>query len=401
MMNYVTSFIGIPPDYWITCVKQIRLFTGDPIWCITNYANHPIMKLIQNIPNVHCIEYQNVQSAVFNRIVNNHRDKFPIVHSLQGREELFIRCFERFFLCENLMNQNKLEDVLFIEIDNMIYRDASMYLHKFRKKPLSYMRDDEDRSSAGIMYIRDENSLNELNREFLHFISASGDLLNFEMSVLFRFEKHFPEQVQYLPICNDNTLKHFSCIFDAAPLGVYLFGRDPHHTQGQIITGLRNPYSFIDFTALKYYWEVDAKGRRCPWIRFSETESYPIFNLHIHGKNLNEAYFEPQPTEPKQLVTFLEAELALERDRIISLRDQITSLYVQLAAERDKISSLNIQLAYAENTFGKRLRTRIRYTIRHPWHAALLAGRRVLTARLWLRSLIQRLTEKVLGIPLS
>jgi len=253
------------------------------------------MKQIQHFSNVRCVEYADVQSYSFDKAMQLHRDKFCIVRGLQGREELFIRSFERFFLCENLMKTNNLEDVLFVEIDNMIYKDASAYLNELRKKPLSYMRDNEDRSSSGIMYVRDESSLGRLNSEFLDFINTSDESLS-EMTVLFRFERRFPEQVQYLPICiDDPNLENYACVFDAAPLGVYLFGRDPYHTQGQTIKGLRNPYSSIDFSVFKLYWEVDGQGRRCPWIRFSETEKYPIFNLHIHSKCLDEAYFEPEP----------------------------------------------------------------------------------------------------------
>ena len=35
--------------------------------------------------------------------VNNNKHKFYIVPNLIGREEIFIRCFERFFVLKNLL----------------------------------------------------------------------------------------------------------------------------------------------------------------------------------------------------------------------------------------------------------------------------------------------------------
>jgi hypothetical protein len=297
-MNYITSFIGKPPDYWITCVNQIRLFSDDPIWCITNHIKHSVIKKIQKIQNVHCIDYSTVINNKFLETIHSNKNKFWIVRGLRGREQLFIRALERFFLCENLMKQKNLKDVLFLELDNMIYMNPIKFLNSLQKKPLAYMYDNEDRSSAGIMYIRDPSSLEKFNQESILFIEKSDEFLD-EMTVLARFALQYPDDVQYLPVhipvseypvCTYENLEDYSCIFDAAPLGVYLFGRDPYHTKGVIVKGLHNPFSLIDFTKYKFEWKLDEKGRKCPWISFSETESYPIFNLHIHSKTLEEAH---------------------------------------------------------------------------------------------------------------
>lgn len=297
-MNYVTSFIGVPPEYWITCIKQIRLFTDDPIWCITNHVTHEVIQTLSKISNVFCIDYETVKSEAFDDVVNRTRHKFCICHGLKGREELFIRSFERFFLCENLMRIHNLRNVFFLEIDNLIYDDASKFLSKFQEKPLAYMYDNDDRSSSGIMYIKEWNSLCRLNAYSMDYILSSNEFLN-EMSVLYRYAGRYPEDVQYLPIhIPDETIPLESCInfekfnviFDAASLGVYLYGRDPYHTHGEIIKHLKNPYSKIDFTEYEYSIQIDEYNRKTHWIKFKNGQSYKIFNLHIHSKNLIDAF---------------------------------------------------------------------------------------------------------------
>ena len=297
-MNYITSFIGKPPAYWITCVNQIRLFSDDPIWCITDRIKHSIIKKIQKIQNVYCIDYSTVINNKFLATTRSNKKKFYIARFLRDRKLLFIRAFERFFLCENLMKQKNLKDVLFLELDNMIYMNPIKFQNSLQKKPLAYMYDNEDRSSSGIMYIRDPSSLEKLNQESILFIEKADEFLH-EMVVLARFALQYPDDVQYLPVhipnseypvCTYENLEDYACIFDAAPLGVYLFGRDPYHTKGIIVKGLHNPESLIDYTKYKFKWMFDEKGRKCPWISFSETKSYPIFNLHIHSKSLEEAY---------------------------------------------------------------------------------------------------------------
>lgn len=297
-MQYVTSFIGTPPDYWILCVQQIRLFTSDPIWCITNHINHRIVQELSSIPNVVCVDYATVKHEEFDKVSESNKHRFHICHGLHGREELFIRSFERFFLCEQLMKQNSLTDVLFLELDNLVYEDMSIYLPQFQKKGLAYMYDNDDRSSSGIMYIKDWTYLSKLNQSSLDYISTTQDFLT-EMTVLYRYANAHSEDVQYLPvhIPDENvpieaygTFHDYNCIFDAAPLGVYLYGRDPYHTDGTIIKQLKNPWSKIDFTNYMYEIVVDTRNHKTHWIVFPNGQRCKIVNLHIHSKNLVDAF---------------------------------------------------------------------------------------------------------------
>jgi len=213
--------------------------------------------------------------------------------------------------------------------------DPVKFLDSLQKKPLAYMYDNEDHSSAGIMYIRDPSSLEKFNQESILFIEKADEFLT-EMKVLARFALQYPDDVQYLPVhipnpdypvCTYENLEDYPCIFDAAPLGIYLFGQDPYHTKGVIVKGLHNPFSLIDFTKYKFEWKLDEKGRKCPWIYFSQTESYPIFNLMSISAN-------PITPIPIFLFAFVLFSISFNGNRVMSItlsRNWTASLVVFLS----------------------------------------------------------------------
>jgi hypothetical protein len=75
-------------------------------------------------------------------------------------------------------------------------------------------------------------------------------------------------------------------MFDAASLGIFIGGMDPHHTGGVIQKGLRGKWSLLDYTKYSYKWEMDAQGRNIPYILGPSTTWLRINNLHIHSKDL-------------------------------------------------------------------------------------------------------------------
>ena len=296
-MNIVTSFIGTPPSYWIDCIRQVRRFTNSPIWCITNDITHDVIDEIKKVSNTCIVAYEDVKSDVFDNLLTTDGYKFQYVHELTGREELFSRTFERFFLCDNLIKTKKLTDVLFIEIDNMIYEDPCLFLDSFRRKDIAYMYDSDNRYSSGIMYIRDSNSLIDLKRHLLSHVKNSSDYVC-EMHALKSFADTHPNLFQMLPIHNKTDkypistyeyIDEYKYIFDSAAIGIYLFGLDTIHTNGIVTKGIKSKWSHIDYTLYKYEWNFDSKGRKYPVIIFDNGDKYRIFNLHIHSKTLCEA----------------------------------------------------------------------------------------------------------------
>jgi hypothetical protein len=77
----------------------------------------------------------------------------------------------------------------------------------------------------------------------------------------------------------------FPFIFDAAAIGQYLGGVDPRNAPGDT-RGFINETCVIKYNNYNIWFE-DVNGIKKPFIQIGD-KKVPIFNLHIHSKNLNE-----------------------------------------------------------------------------------------------------------------
>lgn len=292
-MNIVLSFIGTLPSYIKESIYQIRLFYKDDIYLIINDLESPYISYLNNY-NVKIIPYNTVINNVLISIVNQNIHKFLIVKGLTGREELFIRSFERFFLLKNLMTSHNLNNCLFLELDNLIYDDPYKWIAEFSKHELCYMYDHDDRCSSGLMYINNSNSLDNFLNYILYFITNSNDFMN-EMSTLYRYYTLSTSSVQILPtywkkenipiMAKENYGLYNDSIFDALAIGCFLLGLDPYHTNGKIETGRKAEWCAIDYTKDVFEWKLDEEGRRIPYM-YDGAKWLRINNLHIHSKDL-------------------------------------------------------------------------------------------------------------------
>uniref|UniRef100_A0A6C0JL19 Nucleotide-diphospho-sugar transferase domain-containing protein n=1 Tax=viral metagenome TaxID=1070528 RepID=A0A6C0JL19_9ZZZZ len=293
-------FIGILPDYIKETIHQVRLFFDGDVYLITNQLGSQYINDITSY-NVNIINYDDVKSDVFYDVATKNRHKFHYMSDLIGRENLFMTAFERFFVLQNLLKKNNIEDCLFLELDNLIYDDPSKWLSQFSKNELCYMFDNYNRYSSGLMYVKNYNSLSGFLEEALEFIKNSSEFLN-EMTVLYNYYIKNKENVQILPtywqIENApeelyiNYLNYNNTIFDSAPMGCYLLGLHPYHTNGILIKNQKSPFTYLDCTKNKFTWLNDDKGRRRPFIWNGENWIL-INNLHVHAKNLNEGLSLP------------------------------------------------------------------------------------------------------------
>ena len=292
-MFVALSFIGTLPSYIVESVHQIRCFFNGDVYLIVDDIHSPYLTNLTKY-NIHIIPYVMVINSQFIDVVNKNIHKFCIIENLKGREQLFIRSFERFFLLQNLMLNKNIEDCLFLELDNLIYDDPHNWITEFSKHELCYMYDHDDRCSSGLMYVKKASSLNEFLGFILHFISTSNDFLT-EMTALYRYYDFNKENIQILPTYwNNDSIPSMAkmnyglygqSIFDALAIGCCLLGLDPYHTDGKIETGRRAEWCAIDYTKDIFEWKMDDKGRRIPYM-YDGTNWLRVNNLHIHSKDL-------------------------------------------------------------------------------------------------------------------
>jgi hypothetical protein len=303
-LQIVYAFIGTLPVYTVDTVHQLRLFYDGPVYLIINDLGNPLVDILRDTYSVSIVSYEDVKDATFNALVQRVYHKFCIVQGLAGREKLFIYAFERFYLLYNLMIQCGLTNVFFLELDNLLYNDPRKWETGFALHEMSYMFDNYDRGASGICSIRSTDILRKFLDHCSHFIEFTTEFIT-EMTTLFRFWKEQNNRVGMIPVhwptdgVPVEASAHFNMynrsIFDAASLGIFIGGMDPHHTGGVIQKGLRGKWSLLDYTKYTYKWEMDTKGRNIPYILGSGDTWLRINNLHIHSKDLKPCMSDADP----------------------------------------------------------------------------------------------------------
>jgi len=302
-MNLAYAFIGPLPPYSIDTVEQARKFFDGPIYFIISDYESQYISILQLSYNVTIVRYDTVVDVEFNKLIEETYSKFAIVHQLRGREKLFIYSFERFYVLRLLMIQRGLTDVFFLELDNLIYDDPRKWLEGFRQKDMAYMYEQYDRCASGICYIKNTDILRSFTESCTKYIRNEKVFVH-EMGALFKFWEVEKERVQILPShwspahapvasyvpleTHDHYDTYNKTIFDGAGLGIFIGGKDPHHTGGRIEKWKHRPCLYdIDYTKYSYEWRKDEQGRNIPYV-FTGVEWIRINNLHIHSKDLRD-----------------------------------------------------------------------------------------------------------------
>ena len=293
-MNIVYAFIGELPIYSIDTVHQTRLFFDGPIYFIVSQMDSPHISALKDKYKVIIIPYTDVKNDSFTTLVQETNRISKDCWWIRNRPNLFIHSFERFFVLENLMKQYTLTDVLFLELDNLIYDTPQKWLSAFQTKPMSVMYFNHDHLSAGICYIHSSNILSMFTTYCIQFIQTDPGFIS-EMGALYKFWELHRDDVMLLPTHwkTDKYLHEIwdTCslfngsIFDALALGIFLGGVDPTHTRGEFKKGFKWEPSTVDYTPYTYNWVIE-DGKRIPFVLSSDYGWLRINNLHVHSKLL-------------------------------------------------------------------------------------------------------------------
>lgn len=293
-MNIVLSFIGKLPLYIVYCIYQIRIYNNEiPIYLIYNDYDSNIINKIRKY-NVILIDYKHVKDNM--TTLENAKNLFSIIYGLQDRKELFFRSFERFYLLRNLTKTHHLQDILFLEIDNLIYTDPKKILEIFKEKNIniSFMIDNINRASTGLAYFKDVSSIEKLTTYFdsIYLQNDTKNKFLNEMRAVYEFYELNKDICYILPSIHEknNTMKilnenydTFNSIFDPSTYGIYLLGHDVFHTGGKIILYKKNKWGCIT-PDNRIKWLID-DGLKKPFIVENEKKIL-INNLHVHSKDL-------------------------------------------------------------------------------------------------------------------
>jgi hypothetical protein len=275
-MNVVLTCLDNFQEYILTNIEQLSKLNHKNIYVITN--SHLFHKFENHKDKITLIDS--------NTLNDQYNFKKKTTLNKTFRDGFWYLASMRFFYIYEFMKQYNIEDVIHLENDVLIYYNCNVLLDKLDKNSVYMPFDTYRRNIASIMYIPNTIIFKKIIDNYNININ---DMENF--SVI----KQKTGLIQNFPIfINNNSLTieqkfvstnsdKFPFIFDAAAIGQYVGGVDPKICPGNTV-GFINETCVIKYNNYKIIFKI-VDGLKKPFIIIQDKE-YPIFNLHIHSKNL-------------------------------------------------------------------------------------------------------------------
>ena len=307
---------GPPPACILTTIEQARYFNQNcDIYLLTdsngvNYFQGTEFFEKHNIQLIDCDLVPISKEHLTFREIN------PIDSSLSNG--FWVYTTERFFTLFDFIQEQKLENVVHLESDTMIYIDLNELFLIFQKQGIKiaapfqslkgcipcfvFIKDSESLSLLinhmlsemiqykGIKPYLNLNDMQTLASFYLKF--GSSNLLplptlmqDYSHSLPKRKSRFVPDNTTPLSFLSQNSELFPGFLFDAAGLGIYINGNDERFSKshGPKTIHARSLFNPGLFT---YFWGRDSEERTVPYILF-KGKKYQIINLHFHSKKPN------------------------------------------------------------------------------------------------------------------
>jgi len=260
------------PEYLRTCIDQIRQFSQ--------------IRVIVVADGYKCKDQRRVDV-----ISPSEFDKDELVCAMKALpfksyepNPLWRTAALRFAYMSAAAHYFNIGEIIHFDNDVMLYCDPIELLPKLRRgKRFAITPCNDELLICGFFYMRDPFALDALVHELTKKMETVDDN---EMRLL-RLIADDTDAFDMLPVTPAMDGWHnFQGIFDCASWGQWVGGthQNPgvpwageHHDAGRIILA----------GAADVQWEIDDQGRRIPICRYGANHLTPIFNLHIHSKELD------------------------------------------------------------------------------------------------------------------
>ncbi len=232
-------------------------------------------------------------------------------HPMEFRSGFWFNTLARFFALEEFMESSGENELLQIEAD--VWLSPNFPFSKFENFTigLAYPMESVGRGAASILYVGSIQAIKDFNDYCKLELRSSPDAT--DMTLLGTYCETHPDRVFVLPSGKNSTYfkdftpdyisaegsshaSYFGGVFDPLTYGMHLFGVDAKNHRGILklfgdepihVVGIRT----LEFALIDHELYV-SKG----------SEVTPIFNLHIHSKNLKVFNNNSSEGEIKKLI---------------------------------------------------------------------------------------------------
>lgn len=304
---------SIPP-YIKDCIHQLRLWNSIPIYVILDpcHRNNTFWKSLQEIYKVNLVFTDTLEQT-------NHHSQF--IKGFQGdiefRKGFWKHVKERFFYIEELIKSEKLNDVISMEYDVLVYTSIDRLINKLKtlkRQMIRIVRDNDERGHPGFMYIPTLESIQEYNQFLISILHMNLE----DMQALALYANTYKDKINYLPVitearnrsiprriskCGHSSKDPFylsqdseqiDMLFDSAVVGQWVGGIDSRNTGGVKISKYENESALYTITEMKFQWKKDIETFL--WQPFLDEKL--LATIHVHSKALA-SFRSDRPDYPK------------------------------------------------------------------------------------------------------
>jgi len=279
-MNIILTCINNFQYYILINIEQLIKLNHSNIYIIINKEFSHHFTKFNDAVKLLCIEDLDSSACTFNYILNSNLDT-------QFRGGFWMLTSYRFFIIYEFMKKYNISDVIHLENDVLIYYNCNELLSKVNKKFMYIPFDTYSRNIASIVYIPNHDIFEKILNKY---DMNNNDMYNFRN---IQIETGLIQNFPIFKTCDitDETkfvttnFDKFNLIFDAAAIGQYLGGIDPANVEINTDTiGFVNETCVIKYNNYLFEW-IMVDNINKPFIKICDI-LFPIFNLHIHSKNL-------------------------------------------------------------------------------------------------------------------
>lgn len=260
------------------------------------FAQEELVFISDNPKSILIVENLGIEAwRCSNQATLNSEALNSMSHPMEFRSGFWFNTLARFFALEEFMESSGENELLQIEAD--VWLSPNFPFSKFENFTieLAYPMESVARGAASVLYIGSIQAIKDFNNYCKLELRSSPDAT--DMTLLGSYCENHPDRVFVLPSGKNSTYfkdftpdyistegsshaSYFGGVFDPLTYGMHLFGVDAKNHRGILKLFGDVPIHVIGIHTLEFNL-IDhelyvSKG----------SEVTPIFNLHIHSKNL-------------------------------------------------------------------------------------------------------------------
>jgi hypothetical protein len=283
-MNVVLVCVGNFQDYILANLFQLLALKHASVYVVTEESFFPRFEAFRDRPEVTLVATASLKDEY------GYEERSRMDREYRGG--FWMHASTRFFYIYALMRQIGVEDVVHLENDVPIYHNVEVLAGCVDRSKIYIPFDSFGRTIPSIVYIPTAASLKTVLDGYRLDVT---DMVNFRMA----FADH-PGLIEPFPICKPlpgfsaeqlfvsrNYGRFSNFIFDACAMGQYLGGVDPRNFPGVHTVGFINETTVVHYNTFKGFVWITVDDVPRPFLLLNAHEALPIFNLHIHSKELH------------------------------------------------------------------------------------------------------------------